>query len=50
MPRDVIILACSECKAKNYTRDKNKRKHPDRVEFKMFCPKCKKHTQHKESR
>ncbi|MCK5833628.1 50S ribosomal protein L33 [bacterium] len=50
MARDVIILACTECKAKNYTYSKNKRIHPERVEYKKFCPKCGKHTLHKESR
>ena len=32
MPRDKIILACSECKNRNYFSDKNKRLHPERVE------------------
>ncbi len=50
MPRDVIILACTECKARNYTTTKNKRIHPERVEYKKFCRKCGKHTIHKESR
>ena len=35
--RDIIILACSKCKMRNYTTKKNKRLHPDRVEFKKFC-------------
>ncbi len=39
MAREVIILACTECKAKNYVYSKNKRLHPERVEYKKFCPK-----------
>ncbi|HOD54038.1 MAG TPA: 50S ribosomal protein L33 [Candidatus Cloacimonadota bacterium] len=48
--RDIIILACEECKNRNYTTTKNKRKHPNRVEFKKFCPSCRKHTAHKQTR
>ena len=28
----------------------HKRLHPDRVEFKKYCPSCRKHTAHKETR
>ena len=48
--RDQITLACNDCKERNYTNTKNKRKHPDRVEHKKYCPFCRKHTQHKETR
>jgi large subunit ribosomal protein L33 len=48
--RDQVTLACNDCKRRNYTATKNKRKHPDRVEFKKFCPFCRKHTPHKETR
>ncbi len=50
MPRDIITLACNDCKRRNYSKTKNKRKHPDRVEFKKFCSFCVKHTMHKETR
>ncbi|MCB5250210.1 MAG: 50S ribosomal protein L33 [Candidatus Cloacimonadales bacterium] len=48
--RDIIVLACEECKNRNYTTTKNKRKHPGRVEFKKYCPTCRKHTPHKQTR
>ncbi len=48
--RDQITLACNDCKRRNYTATKNKRKHPDRVEYRKFCPFCRKHTLHKETR
>jgi len=48
--RDKITLACSECKRRNYTGDKNKKLHPDRAEFQKYCPFCRKHTSHKETR
>ncbi|HFD04904.1 MAG TPA: 50S ribosomal protein L33 [Firmicutes bacterium] len=50
MPREIIHLACTECKNKNYTTTKNKRLHPDRVVYKKYCKFCKKHTDHKEVR
>jgi large subunit ribosomal protein L33 len=50
MPRDHVILACQDCKQRNYVTDKNKRKHPDRVEYKKYCRFCRKHTLHRETR
>ena len=49
MPRDIIILACSECKRRNYTTVKNKG-NTDRLELKKFCKFCRQHTPHKETR
>ncbi|HCX72139.1 MAG TPA: 50S ribosomal protein L33 [Candidatus Cloacimonas sp.] len=48
--REIIVLACEECKSRNYTTTKNRRTHPKRVAYKKFCPKCKKHTNHKQTR
>ena len=45
-----IILACTECKNRNYTTDKNKKNNPDRLEINKYCPHCKKHTLHKETK
>ncbi|MCP4608935.1 MAG: 50S ribosomal protein L33 [Planctomycetes bacterium] len=50
MPRDKIILGCIECKRRNYNMTKNKRLHPERVEYRKFCPFCNKHVKHKETR
>ena len=50
MPRDKIILECTECKNRNFFTDKNKRKHPERVEWRKYCPRCDKHKLHKESK
>ena len=50
MPRERITLVCTECNRKNYTIDKNKRLHPNRVEYNKYCKFDKKHTVHKESR
>ncbi len=48
--RDKITLECSQCKERNYHTTKNKRKHPDRVEYKKYCPRCGEHTAHKETK
>jgi large subunit ribosomal protein L33 len=29
---------------------KNKRLHPERVEYRKYCPRCNKHTPHKETK
>jgi large subunit ribosomal protein L33 len=50
MPRDQVTLSCTECKERNYTTTKNKRLHPDRLEHKKYCPRCRKHVTHKETR
>ncbi len=50
MPREQVVLACTECKRRNYTTTKNKRLMPDRLEIKKFCRAEKKHTMHKETR
>ena len=43
MPRDLISLACGECKRRNYTSTKNKKTTTERLELKKFCPHCRKH-------
>ena len=48
--RENIILECTECKNRNYASEKNKKNNPERVELKKFCPACKKHTMHKETK
>ncbi len=50
MPRDRITLACGDCKRRNYDTMKNKRLHPERVEYRKYCSFCNKHTAHKETR
>ena len=50
MPRDKVILACQDCKERNYDTTKNKRLHPERVEYNKYCPRCRTHTPHKETK
>ena len=48
--RIVVTMACSECKERNYTTQKNRRNDQTRLEFNKYCPRCRKHTQHKEQK
>ena len=48
--RPKITLACSECKERNYITKKNRRNTPDRLTMSKYCPRCNKHTGHKETR
>ncbi|HOP50211.1 MAG TPA: 50S ribosomal protein L33 [Ignavibacteriales bacterium] len=48
--REIITLECTECKRRNYTTTKNKRLHPNRVEYKKYCPWDNKRTVHRETK
>ena len=48
--RPTIQLACTECKQRNYTTRKNKKNDPNRLEIKKYCPRCRKHTLHREAK
>ena len=47
--RTLVTLACTECKERNYST-KNKRSQPERIEISKYCPRCNKHTLHKETK
>ena len=46
----IITLQCPTCKGRNYTTVKNKKNDPDRLELSKFCPRCRKHTPHRETK
>ncbi|HEX7056618.1 MAG TPA: 50S ribosomal protein L33 [Bacilli bacterium] len=48
--RVIITLACTDCKQRNYTTNKNKRNNPDRIEMKKYCKWCNGHKLHRETR
>lgn len=48
--RILITLACTECKERNYHSQKNKRNDQDRLALSKFCPRCRKHTEHRETK
>ena len=48
-----ITLRCSECKQRNYNtnkNNKNKRNTTERLELNKYCPFCRKHTLHTETK
>ena len=46
----MVVLACEDCKERNYTTTKNKKNIKERLELNKYCPTCKKHTKHKETK
>jgi large subunit ribosomal protein L33 len=48
--REIIHLACSECKRRNYSSTRNKRTKTEKLQLKKFCRWCRSHTLHKETK
>jgi large subunit ribosomal protein L33 len=48
--RPKITMACAVCKNRNYITKKNRRNDPDRIALRKFCPTCRTHTEHRETR
>ncbi|MCB9800163.1 MAG: 50S ribosomal protein L33 [Candidatus Omnitrophica bacterium] len=48
--REIIILACTECKRRTYSTRKNKKNTPDKLELSKYCRFCRKHVPHKEQK
>ena len=48
--RPTLQLACTECKERTYTTSKNKKNDPNRIELKKYCPRCRRHTLHREAK
>jgi len=48
--REIITLACADCKRRNYTLTKNKKLHQEKLTVKKYCKWCDKRTVHKETK
>lgn len=48
--RDLIGFTCTQCKTLNYISQKSKINTQDALKLKKFCKKCKKVTEHKETK
>ncbi|HWO88311.1 MAG TPA: 50S ribosomal protein L33 [Gemmatimonadales bacterium] len=48
--RIIISMACTECKERNYATSKNRKNDPDRLELRKYCPRCGRHTVHRETK
>ena len=44
------VTWCTECRERNYTTKKNKRNDPERMTLKKFCPRCRTHHEHRETK
>ena len=45
-----VVLACTECKQRNYNTKNNTNNDPDRLEMNKYCRFCRKHTLHRETK
>jgi len=45
-----LTLECTECKNRLYRTTKNKNKSRERLQLRKYCPKCRRHTAHKETK
>ena len=45
---EIITLACTECRRRNYQTKKNPKNVRGRLELKKYCKWCKRHTVHRE--
>ena len=45
--RPVVTMECTQCQERNYTTEKNRRNDPGRMDLKKYCPRSRKHTEHK---
>ena len=50
MARELAILACTDCKRRNYVTTRNKRTTTNRLEIKKYCPSERKRTLHRETK
>jgi large subunit ribosomal protein L33 len=48
--RQTITLECTDCRRRNYTTQKNRTNTPDRLELRKYCPYCRRHTLHRETK
>ena len=48
--RPVISRAGTSCKERTYSTRKNKKNDPGRLELNKFCPRCRQHTLHRETK
>jgi large subunit ribosomal protein L33 len=45
-----LTMACVDCKQRNYQTSKNKKNVKDRLRLQKYCPTCRVHKEHAETR
>jgi large subunit ribosomal protein L33 len=48
--RIIITMECTTCRERNYTSEKNRRNDSARLELKKYCPRCRHHEVHRETK
>ena len=48
--RVIITLECAVCRERNYSTTKNKRANTEKLKLSKYCSRCRKHTEHKETK
>jgi large subunit ribosomal protein L33 len=48
--RVMAVLACNECKRRNYNTSKNRQHNSERLELKKYCRFCRCHRTHRETK
>lgn len=48
--RQMKTLVCTECSEENYREPRNVKNTTERLEKSRYCPRCRKHTTHKEKK
>jgi large subunit ribosomal protein L33 len=48
--RVMIVMACQECKRRNYNTQKNKQNNSERIELNKFCRHCRGTKAHRETK
>ena len=48
--RGLITLQCTDCRERTYNSSKNRRNDTQRLERRKFCPRCRSHQLHRETR
>ena len=48
--RVLITLQCTDCRERTYNSSKNRRNDTQRLERRKYCPRCRAHQLHRETR
>lgn len=48
--RPKVTLACTVCSERNYITTKNRNNQRERIQLSKFCPRCRTHQPHRETK
>jgi large subunit ribosomal protein L33 len=48
--RPKVTLACQQCQERNYVTTKNRNNQRERLELRKYCPRCRSHIAHRETK